>query len=92
MLVFCVAAGRFLLWSIVHEAFWADVVRQQVQAVIGLPLAAAASLCIVLLLESTSGPIELEAPGVKFKGAAAPVVLWLLCFLAMAWAIKLTWR
>jgi hypothetical protein len=60
-------------------------------ATIGLPSAALASLCIVIVLEGTAGPIQLEALGFKFKGAAGPIVFWIFCFLAIAFAIHLLW-
>ena len=60
-------------------------------ATIGLPSSALAALFIVVFLESSSGPIEFEGLGFKFKGASGPIVLWVFCFLAMAGAIKLLW-
>jgi hypothetical protein len=60
-------------------------------ATVGLPSAALAGLCIVIFLESASGPIEFEGLGFKFKGASGPIVLWVFCILAIAAAIKLLW-
>ena len=60
-------------------------------ATVGLPSAAIAALCIVVFLESASGPIEFEGLGFRFKGASGPIVLWVFCFLAIAAAIKLLW-
>lgn len=60
-------------------------------ATIGLPSAALASLCIVIVLEGTAGPIQLEGLGFKFKGAAGPIVFWMFCFLVITFAIHLLW-
>jgi hypothetical protein len=60
-------------------------------AMLGLPLIAIGALCLVLILRGTSGPIELEVLGLKFKGAAGPIIMWVLTFLAMALAVKLLW-
>jgi hypothetical protein len=60
-------------------------------ATIGLPSAALAALCIVVVLEGTAGPIQLEGLGFKFKGAAGPIVFWIFCFLAITSAIHLLW-
>lgn len=60
-------------------------------AAIGLPSGALAALFIVVFLENSSGPIEFEGLGFKFKGASGPIVLWVFCFLAIAGAIKLLW-
>jgi hypothetical protein len=58
-------------------------------AMLGLPLIAIAALCLVLILRSTGGPIGFEALGLKFKGAAGPIIMWVITFLAMVLAIKL---
>lgn len=60
-------------------------------ATIGLPSAALAALCLVVFLEQTSGAIEFEGFGFKFKGASGPIVLWVFSFLAIAAAIKVLW-
>ncbi|MEW5926525.1 MAG: hypothetical protein AB1941_03500 [Gemmatimonadota bacterium] len=60
-------------------------------AVLGLPFAALAALCLVLVLEAHSGAIEFEALGFKFRGASGPVVLWVMCFLAIVLGIKVLW-
>ena len=60
-------------------------------AVVGLPSAAIASLCVVVVLEGTAGPVEFEVPGLKFKGAAGPIVFWVVCFLTITVAIHLLW-
>jgi hypothetical protein len=59
---------------------------------VGLPFVALAALALVVFLGSTSGPIEFEAIGFKFKGAAGPIVMWILCFLSMVIAVHLLWR
>lgn len=68
-----------------------EVALAHFAATVGLPSAALSALCIVVFLESSSGPIEFEGLGFKFKGASGPIVLWVLCFLAIAAAIKLLW-
>ena len=60
-------------------------------ATVGLPSAALVALCIVVFLESSTGPIEFDGLGFKFKGASGPIVLWAFCFLTIAGAIKLLW-
>lgn len=60
-------------------------------ATIGLPSAALAALCLVSFLESSSGPIEFQGFGFVFNGASGPIILWVICFLSIASAIKLLW-
>jgi hypothetical protein len=68
-----------------------EAVREHFAAVIGLPAAALGALCLVLVLEVKSGPIEFEGFGFKFRGASGEIILWVICFLATAAAIKLLW-
>lgn len=68
-----------------------EAVREHFAAVIGLPAAALGALCLVLVLEVKSGPIEFEGFGFKFRGASGEIILWVICFLATAGAIKLLW-
>jgi hypothetical protein len=61
-------------------------------ALVGTPMSAVTAFCIVSLLKVTNGPIEFEAIGFKFRGASGPIVLWILCFLAVALGFHLLWR
>lgn len=89
---FSVSFLAFLIFYSWHGDSWlVDVVKQHFQATVGLPLSAIAAMCIVFIFKFVSGNIEFEALTFKFKGASGPVVLWTLCFLAMAGAIKMLW-
>jgi hypothetical protein len=60
--------------------------------VVGLPLAAVASLFIVISLKIVSGDkLNFKIFGLQFEGVSGPVILWVLCFLAMTLAINTTW-
>jgi hypothetical protein len=74
-----------------YSTFYSDIASQHFAATVGLPMGAVAALFIVLVLRATSGPLEFEAIGLKFKGASGPIVLWLMCFLGIAAAIKWLW-
>jgi hypothetical protein len=80
------------LWVIVVGFdYWPQLMREHFAAVIGLPGAAAVAFALVGFLRQTDGPLEFEGLGFKFKGAAGQVVMWVLCFLAIAGAIKWLW-
>jgi hypothetical protein len=66
-------------------------VLQHYAVIVGLPVAGVFSFIVVYLFKQTSGPVEFEAFTLKFRGAAGPVILWILCFLATAAAIKALW-
>ncbi len=82
----------FLARDIANAEPWMmEVFRTHPGAVLGLPLAALAAICIVLFLEAKSGLIEFEGFGFKFRGASGEIILWVICFLAIVAAIKALW-
>jgi hypothetical protein len=88
------SAALFLLWLATDwtQPYWPKLVEQHFSAIIGLPMAGLASFVIVVFLKQTSEqPIEFEGLGFKFKGPSGEVVLWLMCFIGIALAIKLLW-
>lgn len=92
-LVTCIAIVFFaiiLLRGMQQQAFL-KVTQDHFAAIVGLPASAVASLFLVLVLRIAEGKIEVEIGALKFKGAAAPIVFWLVCFLGMSGAIKLLW-
>jgi hypothetical protein len=68
-----------------------EIVLDHYAATMGIPCAGLAALCLVVFLKSTNGPIEFDVFGMKFKGASGPIIMWILCFLAMVAAIHLLW-
>ncbi|MEY6433036.1 hypothetical protein ABC977_11535 [Thioalkalicoccus limnaeus] len=68
-----------------------EVAKAHFAATIGLPLAAVAALFVVSIFEITTGKIEFEGLGFKFTGASGPVIMWVVCFLAISGAIALLW-
>lgn len=93
-------AGYFSGFLIYHslvpglsEGSWfLQVLEKNYAACIGVPLSALTAFCVVLLLKIIStGAIEFEALGFKFRGASGPVVLWIFCFLAVIFGVYLLW-
>lgn len=74
------------------STFWTELIRQNFPVIVGLPMAGLGALFVSIVLQISSGPIEFDVAGVRFKGASAPIVFWLLCFLAITLAIKMLWR
>ncbi len=68
-----------------------EVVKEHFAATIGLPMAALLAAFIVVALRYAEGPIKFEGLGMKFEGASGQVILWVVCFLAIAVAIRLLW-
>jgi len=67
------------------------MVMQRFPVIVGLPASGIFSFLLVALFESNYGNIEFEFPGLKLRGAAGPIVMWVLTFLAIVGAIRLLW-
>ena len=93
----CYFIGFMVYHSLVpsssSESWFIQIIEKHYAATIGVPLSAITAFCIVHLLKAVStGPIEIEALGFKFRGAAGPVVLWIFCFLAVIFGVYLLWN
>ena len=73
------------------DAVYFSILIKHYPATIGLPISALAALVLVFVLEYSTGPIEFEGLGFKFKGAAGPLVFWIACFLAINLSIATLW-
>jgi len=69
----------------------ATILRDHFAAVIGMPVSAAFAFLLVVFLRQTEGPIEFTGLGFDFKGPSGQVAMWVVCFLAIAGALKLLW-
>ena len=80
----------YLVYCVWSEKPWVllTILQEHFAGVMSIPLASIGSLCVVLVLRSTEGPIELEGLGFRFAGAAGPVVLWALCFIVTVLGIR----
>jgi len=68
-----------------------DIAKNHFVAVVGLPSAAIFSAFLVVALQQTSGPVKFEGLGFKFEGSSGQVVLWMVCFISIALALRLLW-
>lgn len=68
------------------------LVTRNFAAIIGLPFAFLAAFIVIALFRQSEGPIEFEAIGIKLSGAAGPIVLWVICFLAITGGIAMLWK
>jgi len=90
------AIGGFSFYFVLdlarHRPDFYVISVQHFAAVIGLPLAAILSLFVVLLFRVVSGEkISVNLLGFKFEGASGPVIMWVICFLAVALSIGALW-
>jgi len=89
----CVVAvfGYAILVVTYGFRYWEEILKDHFAAIIGLPGAAAVAFMLVVFLRQTDGPIEFRGLGFEFKGASGQVAMWVVCFLAIAVAIRLCW-
>jgi len=97
IVVILIGFGVFSLFklSTVHETegeYWKTLIREQFPVLVGLPMAGLGALFLTLILRISTGPIEFEIGGLKFKGGAAPIVFWIIIFLCIAMSIALLWQ
>ena len=74
-----------------RPAIFEKIAQDHFRGLMGPPMCAMTAMAIVSILRVTSGSIEFEAFGFKFKGASGPIVLWVLTYLATAAAIAVLW-
>ena len=92
-----VVSSVILAFVILHFIYtsglgaWKSTIEQHPLGTIGLFGMAIFSFSIVTFLRQTEGPIEFEALGMKFKGAAGQVVLWAFCVVVLSLCAKLLW-
>lgn len=85
-------AGGFLAYHSLNGGFVVRLVEEHFPGMMLVPMAALMALCVVLLLRWTAGPLEFDLwKQAKLKGASGPLTLWVVCFLAIVFAIWLLW-
>jgi hypothetical protein len=90
---FCFGAVFIMgaIGTIATQLWVVELAREHFASTVGLPFAALAALCLVVILEINAGPIHIRGFGFEFRGASGPIIMWVFCFLAIVAAIKLTW-
>jgi len=94
ILVLCSIVGGITLYTYLFATSGLplqNLVIDHFIAVFGLPGAAAAAFILVTLFRQGEAPIRIQALGLNVEGAAGPIVLWVLCFLAICAGMKLLW-
>lgn len=85
-------AAVISLQFFMHDTVIVDLGYRHFASIFGLPAAAAASILIVLVTRAVSGPMSVEFFGIKFRGAASETIMWVVCFLAISFAVEKTWK
>lgn len=82
-----------VFWREQHTAdpLLTQMLTEHFAAIVGLPNVSLMAFVVVWAFRQSAGPMEIELPGLKLKGAAGPVLLWGVLVLLLAWAIRLVW-
>jgi hypothetical protein len=89
---FALLLYQSLYGEMAPKNWFMQMVQQHPAATIGLGISAISAFFIVSVLELTTGPARFEVLGFKFQGTASQVILWVLCFLSMIFAVWLLWH
>jgi hypothetical protein len=82
-----------LILLLIHTgfSFWQDSIKDHLLGSVGFTGILSSAFTVVIFLRQSEGPIEFEALGMKFKGAAGQVVLWCVCVIVLSLCAKLLW-
>jgi hypothetical protein len=81
-----------VIWNVFFNfAQRGDVLEKHFSAIVGVPVAAALAFFLVVYLRQTEGPIEFSGLSFEFKGPSGQLAMWVVCFAAIAGAVKLLW-
>jgi hypothetical protein len=75
----------------ITQPTYPTLVYERFSAIVGLPMAAIASLIVVVFLHQSQGNLEVEIGKLRLTGASGQVCLRLVCFILITIAIKLLW-
>jgi len=80
--------GLLCDWAFGHDV-WVRFVLANFTLVLGLPMAAALAFGVVIAFqETTSGPLEVRLGPLEIKGPAGPILLWVVCLLAIVFSME----
>jgi hypothetical protein len=79
------------IWIAFWDGTYAQVVDNHASAIFGVPFACGVATVVVSSVRSSIGKIEFKLLGAEFQGASGPAVMWVMCFLAQALAIRVLW-
>jgi hypothetical protein len=76
----------------VADSWFLRMLQQHPSGTLGIAISAISAFSVVAVLDVLSrDPIEIKFLGFELKGAAGPVVLWVVCFLAMVAGTEVLW-
>lgn len=81
-----------ILPAFVKKDDWRSaIVRSHPTTALGIPVAGCSSFVVITFFGAVAGPIKINLWGLQIEGAGGPVLLWILCLLALSLAARMTW-
>jgi hypothetical protein len=77
----------FLTWP----GEWVNIYFNHFPVTMGIPCAMLGAVIICTLFRTIEGRIKFGGLGFTFEGAAGPIVMWVLCFLAFVTSVRVLW-
>jgi hypothetical protein len=91
-----IAVIGLALFVVLPVAFWgrfqSAVPADDLATIVGIPFSFVAAFVVVALFKQAEAPMDFQGFGLKMKGAAGEIILWLLCFVAISGAIAVLWK
>lgn len=81
-----------LLPAFLKHGWRNEIAKSHPVVIAGIPIAGCSSFVVIAFYGAVAGPIKLNLWGLQIEGAGGPVLLWILCVLALALAAKMTWE
>ena len=91
ILVLFIAGLLVLLFTGWNSPDVRSLVMDHFRTIVALPAAGIFALLIVSIFQVTSGNIEFEALGLKLKGAAGPILMWIIAYIVIVASVHLLW-
>jgi hypothetical protein len=78
--------------ELVADSWFLRMLQEHPSGTLGIAISAISAFSVVAVLDVLSrDPIEIKVLGFELKGAAGPVVLWVVCFLALVVGTEVLW-
>ena len=78
--------------DLVADSWFLQILKEHPGGTLGIAISAISAFSVVAVLDVLSrDPIEIKFLSFELKGAAGPVVLWVVCFLALVGGTELLW-
>jgi hypothetical protein len=91
ILLFFIAAFLTLVFTDWIKPEVRSILLEHFRTIVALPAAGVFALLVVSLLQIQSGNVEFDALGFKLKGAAGPILMWIVAYVAIAITIYVNW-